>query len=187
MRYQDLMDSLKSLYEERDEALRGVFDRSLPFQDGIFDRWDRARRLGFGSGASIYNSSLVFGKVAVGEESWIGPYTLLDGSGGGIVIGHHCSVSAGVHIYTHDTVHWSLSAGRSTKKEGAVRVGDCTYIGSHSILNVGINVGSHSVIAANCFANHDVPDFTIVAGTPARKIGIVEIEGDEIKLNYDEN
>ena len=32
--------------------------RSLPFADGLFDRWERARRLGFGEGASIYELGL---------------------------------------------------------------------------------------------------------------------------------
>ena len=31
--------------------------------DALFDRWERARRLGFAPDASIYNSSAVFGDV----------------------------------------------------------------------------------------------------------------------------
>ncbi len=180
----DLQAALKALYLQNDERLRQEFDRSLSFQDGLFDRWERAKRLGFGDKASIYNSSLVYGAVTVGNGTWIGPNTLLDGSRGGIAIGHHCSISAGVQIYTHDTVMWSLSGGKAPPRTGAVTVGNCTYIGSQSIVALGVTIGSHCVVAANSFVNHDVPDNTIVAGTPGRQIGTVEIDGDEINLRY---
>ena len=94
----ELAAQLKALYEAQDEGLRLEWDRSLPFADGLLDRWERARRLGFGEDASIYNSALVYGDVSVGRGTWIGPYTLLDGSGGGLSIGAYCSISAGVQI-----------------------------------------------------------------------------------------
>ena len=78
----------------------------------------------FGDGASIYDSALVYGEVQAGEQTSIGPYTLLDGSGGGIEIGSYCSISAGVHIYTHDTVMWALSGGRAERRTAATRIGD---------------------------------------------------------------
>jgi len=53
------------MYEDRDKELREQFRRSLPFQDAMFDRWERARLLGFEEGVSIYNSALVFGDVRV--------------------------------------------------------------------------------------------------------------------------
>ena len=102
---------LQQVHLERDQQLRDTFHRSLPFADGRFDRWERAKRLGFGEGASIYDSSCIFGEVRAGVKTWIGPYTILDGSGGLVSIGDYCSISAGVHIYTHDTVHWALSGG----------------------------------------------------------------------------
>jgi hypothetical protein len=91
MNTEELSALLKLLYSEQDKDLLQRFDRSLPFQDGAFDRWERARRLGFGEGASIYNSSLVFGDVSVGEHTWVGPNTILDGSGGKLSIGAYCS------------------------------------------------------------------------------------------------
>jgi hypothetical protein len=89
----ELLNLLQHLYAAQDEQLRARFDRSLSFQDGAFDRWERARRLGFEEGASIYNSALVLGAVRVGRQTWIGPYAMLDGSGGGLSIGAYCSIS----------------------------------------------------------------------------------------------
>ena len=180
-----LMRHLHQAYENKDELLRKEFDRSLPFQDGFFDRWERAKRLGFADGASIYNSSLVFGDLSVGKDTWIGPYTILDASGGKITIGETCSVSAGVHIYTHDTVLWAISGGEKNHKFGSVTIGDCNYIGSQSIINLGSKIGSHCVIAANSFVNGNIDDFSIVGGTPAKKIGKVLMQGSKINLIYD--
>jgi hypothetical protein len=51
---------------------------------------------------------------------------LYEQNDGGIAIGHHCSISAGVQIYAHDTVMWALSGGRAAKRTGRVVIGDCS-------------------------------------------------------------
>lgn len=177
-----LLAEIKRLRAEREAELRGKFDRSLPFADGLFDRWERARELGFGEGASIYDSAFIFGDVRAGGETWIGPNTLLDGSGGGITIGSTCSISAGVHIYTHDTVLWALSGGKCDKKLGPVAIGDCCYIGPQSIIVAGVTIGSHCVIGANSLVTGDVPDRTFVAGSPARVKGRIEGKGRQVRI-----
>ncbi len=176
---------LRESYLAADERLRAEYQRSLPFQDAMFDRWERANRLGFSAGASIYNSAAVFGDVKVGAATWIGPNVLLDGSGGGIDIGAYCSISSGVHIYTHDTVLWALSGGTVQHKHAPVRVGDCSYIGSQSVIAAGVSIGSRCVVAANSFVNADFPEATIVGGTPARKIGTVVGEGSQVRMVFD--
>lgn len=178
-------DLLKAAYLERDAQLRQDFQRSLPLQDALLDRWERARILGFGDGASIYNSAVVFGDVRVAANTWIGPNTLLDGSGGGLTIGSFCSISSGVHIYTHDTVLWALSGGILPRAESSVTIGDCVYIGSQSIIATGVTIGSRCVVAANSFVNDDVPDGTVVGGSPARRIGVVHGEADAVRLVFD--
>lgn len=176
---------LRASYFAVDERLRAEFQRSLPFQDAVFDRWERAARLGFAEGVSVYNSAAIFGDVKVGKSTWIGPNTLLDGSGGGIEIGAHCSISSGVHIYTHDTVLWALSGGTLQRKQASVRIGDCVYIGSQSVIAAGVTIGKRSVVGANSFVNSDVPEATIVGGTPAQKIGIVVGKGDQVRMIFD--
>src|SRR5579859_5406907 len=153
---QQLAETLRTLYTHSDEQLRAQFHRSLSFQDGMFDRWERAQRLGFGAGASIYNSALVLGEVSVGRETWIGPWTILDGSAAPVVIGEFCSISAGVHLYTHDTLQWALSGGIAAKRSGAVNIGDCVYIGPQSIVVRGVSIGRQCVVAANSFVHHSV-------------------------------
>jgi acetyltransferase-like isoleucine patch superfamily enzyme len=187
MNTDELLELLKRLHAEQDQGLRECFDRSLPFQDGTFDRWERAKRLGFGEGASIYNSSLVYGDVRVGEQTWIGPNTLLDGSGGQLTIGAYCSISSGVHIYSHDTVLWALSGGEADRLTAPVTIGDCVYIGPQSVIVAGVSIGDHCVVGANSFVNRDVEPRTVVAGSPARPIGRVVGEGKDVRIVTDDN
>lgn len=182
----DLLAALCRLYEARESRLRNRFDRSLPFADAMLDnRWTRAKRLGFTEGASIYDSALVFGDVTAGEQTWIGPSVILDGSGGGITIGAFCSIAAGTHIYTHDTVLWALTGGKAPRRRAPVSVGDCCHIGAQSIILPGVTIGSQCVVAANSLVNRPVPSMTVVAGTPARAIGRVEGEGEAVRIVMD--
>ncbi|MDP8992212.1 MAG: acyltransferase [Actinomycetota bacterium] len=175
-------DDLERLYDERDEEVRRRWRRSLPLGDALTDRWRRARRLGFGDGSSIYNTSLIFEPVVVGRDVWIGPFTILDGSGGGLTIGDGSQVSAGAHIYTHDTVLRTLSGGTADTVEGRVVIGERTYVGPNAVIVAGTTIGSQCVIGANSFVNSDVPDGAVVAGAPARRIGRVVTEGDSIRI-----
>ena len=159
-------------------------NRAVPLADELFDRWERAAFLGFGRGASIYDSGLVIGDVRVGEETWIGPFTVLDGSAG-LASGRYCSISAGVHIYSHDTVKWALTGGKAPYARRQTVIGDCCYVGPLAIVSGGVTVGEHSVIGANSFVQKSVPPFSIAAGTPARIIGRVELLGeDDVRYVY---
>lgn len=107
-----LLEEFKNLYELLRNEMRRRWNRDLPLEELLFDRWERARLLGFGEGTSIYHNSYVYRDVEVGKQTWIGPFTLFDG-GGGLVIGDYCSISSGVQIYTHDTVKWAVSSGQA--------------------------------------------------------------------------
>lgn len=175
---------LWALYESLRAECRDAWRRDLPFDELLFDRWERARNLGFGEGASIYHSALVYGDVKVGNGTWIGPNTLLDGSHG-LTIGSTCSISAGVAIYTHDTVQWALSGGIAAPDGGAVKIGDRTHIGGHCVIARGVTIGDHCVIGAHSFVNRDIPPWTVAAGTPCRRLGRVEERDGRFELIYD--
>ena len=182
----DWADVIRQAYGEIDARLRQQFDRSLPMQDALFDRWQRARDLGFGDKTSIYNSAVVLGPVTVGEETWIGPYVIFDAAGGCIEIGSTCSISCGVHIYTHDTIAWALSGGKLEPRRAPVKIGDRCYIGSQSVVTAGVTIGNGCVVAANSVVNRDVPDDTVVGGSPARRLGKVAFRAGKPVLIYDD-
>ena len=179
-----LHQSLWDLYEQLRQDKRERFQRDLPIEELLFDRWERARHLGFGEGTSIYHSALVYGDVTVGKGTWIGPNTLLDGSHG-LTIGDSCSISAGVNIYTHDTVQWALSGGTAAYEGAPVSIGSCSHIGSHTVIAKGVTIGDHVVIGAASFVNRDIPPLTIAVGAPCRPIGRVELHDGRYALVYD--
>ncbi len=180
----ELEDQLTALRSRLASELRAQWQRDLPFDELISDRWRRAEELGFGEGASIYATSYVYGDVRVGAGTWIGPFTLLDGSGG-IEIGSTCSISTGVQIYTHDTVRWALSGGVAAPERESVGIGNRCYIGPNAVVAAGVQIGDECVVGACSFVNRDLPDRTIAVGIPCRSIGRVEIDGGRIELRYD--
>lgn len=182
--HDQLRHTLEALYQQRRQEMREQWQRDLPLTELLFDRWERARHLGFGEKTSIYHNSYVFGDVRVGSNTWIGPFTLLDGSGG-LAIGDFCSISSGVQIYTHDTVKWALSGGKASYEHAPVKIGNCCYIGPDSIVTKGVEIGDHSLVGAQSLVNRSLPAFSIALGTPARVVGKVVLDkGDTVRLEY---
>lgn len=175
---------LKQLYNERADFFMKKWKRSLPLNEMIIDRWEKAKYLQFGEGASIYDASLVLGDVKVGENTWIGPFTILDGTGK-LSIGSYCSISAGVQVYTHDSVQWALSGGQRKYEYAPVTIGDHCYIGPSVIISKGIKIGDYCIIGANSFVTKDLPSYSIAFGTPTKIVGRVVINKKKvIELKY---
>ena len=179
----ELFENILNLREKLTMGFQEEFARDLPLNELIVDRWERAESLGFGEGSSIYDSSLVFMPVRVGKHCWIGPFSIIDGSGG-LSIGDFCTISAGTHIYTHDNVKNTLTGKEAEIERSEVHIGDCTYVGPNSIISKGVRIGSHAIVGAMSFVNADVPDYTIVVGQPARVIGKVEISDNKVEIVY---
>jgi len=176
---EELLEAIQNLYRSLRQKMRSRWQRDLPWEELLFDRWERAQSLGFGPETSIYHNSYVYGDVKVGAHTWIGPYTLLDGSGG-LEIGDYCSISAGVHIYTHDTVRWAVSGGKALYERAPVKIGHCCYIGSQSVITKGVTIGEHSIIGACSLVNRDIPPYTLAFGVPCRPRGRVLVENDHV-------
>lgn len=166
----DLQHQIVELWKRLREEVDARWDRTLPFGDYFVDRWEKATRLGFGEGTSIYDSSLVLGDVKVGKGTWIGPFTILDGSGG-LTIGDHCSISGGVHIYTHDTVKRALSGGKHEIERKPTSVGSRCYIGPHTVVVMGVTIGDGSVVGANSLVLDDIPPGSRAHGNPCKVVG----------------
>jgi acetyltransferase-like isoleucine patch superfamily enzyme len=150
------------------------FNRFLSIPDYFIDRWERAKLMGFGEGTSVYDSCLVLGDVTVGKNTWIGPYTILDGSGGSLSIGDNCAISAGVHIYTHNTVNQVIHNAEIEK--APVTIGNNVYIGPNVVIVMGCNIGNRVIIGANSFVNKDIPSNTKAFGTPVKVVDLVVLD-----------
>jgi acetyltransferase-like isoleucine patch superfamily enzyme len=164
------VSEVENLQKRRQAEKIEKFKRRVSFGDLVTDRWENAKEYGFGEGTSCYDNVLIIGDVKVGKHTWIGPNVVLDGSGGGLEIGDHCSISAGVQIYTHDTVQRSITLGEAAIDQSPTRIGRGVYIGPNSIVSHGVNIGDKAVIGAMSFVNSDIPSESRAWGCPARVI-----------------
>lgn len=169
-----LLENLQRLYQSLRLNMRAQWKRDLPLEELLFDRWERAQSLGFGRNTSIYHNSYVYGTVSVGSNTWIGPYTILDGTGG-LVIGDNCSISAGVQIYTHDSVRWALSGGKAKYEYAPVKIGNNCYIGPQTVITKGVTIGDHCLIGAHSFVSSNIPSFSLAFGIPCSLKGVVRL------------
>lgn len=122
------------------------------------------------------------GEPAIGEGTWIGPFCVIDGSGG-LTIGSGCDIAAGAHIYTHSTVR-RCTTGRSAHTDRApVHIGDRTFIGANSVILMGVTIGAGCVVGAGSVVTSDIPDGCWATGVPARVRGAVDPETGELRPN----
>ena len=64
-----------------------LFGRRVSIGDILTERAENAAAYGFGEGTTMYDNVLVLGDVVIGDNTWIGPGCILDGSGGCLRIG----------------------------------------------------------------------------------------------------
>jgi acetyltransferase-like isoleucine patch superfamily enzyme len=168
-----MLNILKNLQKSLQAQKLEMFKRRVSFGDLITDRWENAREYAFGEGTSCYDNVLILGDVKVGEHTWIGPNVILDGSGDGLTIGDYCSISSGVHIYTHNTVRRSVSLGKEPVEYKSTRIGNGVYIGPNSIIGMGTTIGDSAIVGAMSLVNSDIPSRKKAWGCPARIVGDV--------------
>jgi len=127
-----------------------------------------------GPSANPYNDlAWIVGCPTIGAGTWIGPFCLIDGSGG-LTIGAGCDIAAGAHIYTHSTVERCVTGRARDVQRAPVVIGDRTFIGANSVVMMGVSIGSGCVVGAGSVVTRDVPDGVCVAGNPAQVIGLVD-------------
>ena len=171
------------LNEQLRDRVRASHDRINPFAENLFGWKEKGAFVG-GVDVTIYDSTTIIGDVVIGDHSWIGPFCMLDGTGG-LRIGSYCSVATGAQLQTHDTVRWALSGGRLGYEYSPVTIEDHCFIGAQAVVTRGVTVGTQSVVAAGAVVTRDVPPRTIVAGVPAVSVGAVRLEGEDVRLEID--
>ncbi|MCQ2966111.1 MAG: CatB-related O-acetyltransferase [Alphaproteobacteria bacterium] len=118
--------------------------------------------------------------ASIDENCEIGEYTFIgkDVDVTKAHIGRYCSIAPHVRIGMgeHDINLISTSAylydgnwyDLLTQKEVVIK--NDVWIGTETIIRRGCTIGNCAVVAANSFVNKDVPDFAVVAGSPAHII-----------------
>lgn len=151
-----------------------AFSRHVPLGTLLGSRDQLAADMGWGNGSSLYDESLVLGSVDVGSNCWIGPFTVLDASGGRLTIGDWTSVGAGSQIYTHHTIDRALSRGRFGKGGGEVSIGAGCFISPGAVILPGSIIGACSLVAAHAVVEGIFPGNSIISGNPATRVGEIK-------------
>jgi acetyltransferase-like isoleucine patch superfamily enzyme len=132
------------------------------------------------------------GRIRIGKNCEIHPYSMILTYGGDIHIGDNCSLNPfaivyghggvrigdGVRIAAHTVIipanHTAPAEGNALFESGVtargIEIGDNTWLGSGAVILDGVRIGCNSIVGAGSVVTKSVPSDTTVAGVPARRI-----------------
>ena len=123
-----------------------------------------------GDNAVIMMGAVINIGAEVGEGSMIDMGAIL---GGRALVGKHCHIGAG-------TV---LAGVVEPPSAQPVVIEDDVLIGANAVVLEGVRVGKGAIVAAGAVVTKDVEPYTVVAGTPARKIkDVKDVAGDKKEI-----
>lgn len=105
----------------------------------------------------------------LGENSGIGAYAKLGTVyiGNDVMMGEYCTIITKNHKFD-DTKTPMVKQGND--KDMPVYIGDDVWIGDRVIILPGVKIGNGAIVGAGSVVTHDVGNYDIVAGNPARVI-----------------
>ncbi len=106
--------------------------------------------------------------VYIGEELII--VEILEDRETHVKVGDRVSIAQRVTIVTASDPNYSRLYDHVNVVRGKVEVNDDAWIGAGAIILPNITIGRGAIVGAGAVVTKDVPDFTVVAGVPARRI-----------------
>lgn len=161
-----------------EEELNLLGDYTLA-SDNDYYGYIRAKQLGIpAEGVSVGPGALVNYVTVdkIGKNVRIGPYTYVNGDitiGDDVLIGPHCALPGGNHIYDPETDRFSK------RKDGSIVIGEGSWLASNVTVTSGVKIGRVNLICAGAVVTKDTEDYAIMAGIPAKKIGHIDRETGE--------
>ena len=140
-------------------------------------------RVRIGTGTKIWHFSHILTGSSIGERCNIGQNVVI---GPDVTIGNGCKIQNNVSVYKGVTleddvfcgpsmvftnVHNPRSAIRRMDELRATLVRKGATLGANCTIVCGHNIGRYAFVGAGAVVTKDVPDYSIVAGNPARQIG----------------
>lgn len=109
--------------------------------------------------------------LEIGEDSYIGMYSYINGYNAKLSIGKRVSIAQHVSIMTDSGPNASKKMQKyyPVKKKRVIISDDC-WVGIGAVIMPGVVLGRCSVVAANSFVNRSFPAYSVIGGTPAKLI-----------------
>lgn len=120
----------------------------------------------------------ITGTPEIGEGTWIGAFTLIDGLGG-LKIGRGCNISSGAQILSHSTARRCVTERKHPDVDRKpTELGDFVFVGANAVVQMGARIGDHSIIGAGAVVLADalIPSYSLVVGVPARVVRDIRAE-----------
>lgn len=145
-----------------------------------------------GTGTRIWHFSHLLGNVQIGEKCSIGQNVVI---GPNVKVGNRCKIQNNVSLYDGVTLDDGVFCGPSCvftnvnnprsdieRKDEFLktRVGRGASIGANATIVCGHQLGDYCFIAAGATVTKDVPDYALMAGVPARRIGWMSQAGGRL-------
>lgn len=123
--------------------------------------------------ANIHAYTYIEGDVEIEAGSNIKPFCYICD---GVRIGKRVFISAGTIFCNDRYPRVQVKGERKWDSPLPVTVEDDVSIGSGAIILPGVTIGRHARVAAGAVVTRNTPPHVLVAGNPARIIGVVRID-----------
>lgn len=126
--------------------------------------------------ASIGKNAVIMMGAVINIGAVVGEGTMIDMNA---VLGGRATTGKNVHVGAGAVLSGVIEPANATP----VVIEDNVLIGANAVILEGVRVGKGSVVAAGAIVTEDVPENTVVAGVPARKIkNTSEVDSDKVAI-----
>jgi sugar O-acyltransferase (sialic acid O-acetyltransferase NeuD family) len=115
----------------------------------------------------IHASAIVSSRSKIGNGNMILHHSIIQACA---VIGDHVIINTGAQVDHDCKVDSYAHIAPGAVLCGSVNVGEGAFVGAGAVVIPGKKIGRWAVIGAGSVIRTDVPDYTVVAGNPARMI-----------------
>ena len=110
---------------------------------------------------------LITGDPTIGENVYIGAFSEVNAKGTNVVIKDNCDIASFVAINAADSHKKCIGLAKEIDRK-EIFIGENVFIGSHTIIKGGTEIGHHSVIAAGTVVRGIIPPYSLVYGNPMK-------------------